>query len=348
MTVELVSTGASEGRDRDPGGRVPLWEFIQASGLQSVVVGLSRDPNAKVTILLVSPESGRSVYAVKAPTTDVAAAAVEAEMRVLAEVRALASDTICETLPRVVDVVGFEGRPAAVASIVPGTPMTISYMRRRHTARRAPVAQDLAALDAWLAGFHRTTAGAPAAIDMDGGVTRRLRERFADVADLEEDLGRLADLHARLAGETVPRTAVHGDLWFGNVLLCDGRVSGVVDWEAGAAGGEPLRDLVRFAHMYALYLDRRTRAGRDVPGHAGLRAGAWGAALDFALDGTGWFPELYRGFLRNGLARLGASPERWRDAAVAGIAEVAALTDDPPFARHHLELFQRAVRRGER
>jgi hypothetical protein len=109
-----------------------------------------------------------------------------------------------------------------------------------------------------------------------------------------------------------------------------------------------VRDLVRFAVMHALYLDRRTSAGRRVPGHPGLRAGPWGAALDFALDGSGWFPELFRGFLQDGLARLGASPERWRDAALAGIAEVAATTDDPPFARHHLELFRRAVRRGGR
>jgi hypothetical protein len=101
---------------------------------------------------------------------------------------------------------------------------------------------------------------------------------------------------------------------------------------------------VRFALMYALYLDRRTRAGRQVPGHAGLRAGPWGAALEFALDGAGWFPELFRRFLGDGLSRLGAAPEDWRDAALAGIAEVAALTDHPDFARHHLELFRRVVR----
>jgi hypothetical protein len=181
---------------------------------------------------------------------------------------------------------------------------------------------------------------------MDGGVTSRLGRRFADDPELAWYLERLAEIHARLECETVPRTAVHGDLWFGNVLLSAGAVSGVVDWEAGSRAGEPLRDLVRFAVMYALYLDRRTRAGREVAGHPGLRAGCWGAALEFALDGMGWFPELFRRFLQTGLARLGASPECWRDATLAGIAEVAALTDDPPFARQHLELFRRAVRRG--
>jgi hypothetical protein len=125
------------------------------------------------------------------------------------------------------------------------------------------------------------------------------------------------------------------------VLLADGQVCGVVDWEAGATSGEPVRDLVRFALMYALYLDRRTGAGRRVPGHQGLRAHGWGAGIDYALDGAGWFPALFRAFLRDGLDRLGASGASWRDAALAGIAEVAALTDDREFARAHLELFRR-------
>jgi phosphotransferase family enzyme len=139
----------------------------------------------------------------------------------------------------------------------------------------------------------------------------------------------------------VPRTSVHGDLWFANILLSRGRVSGVVDWEDGSVSGEPVRDLVRFALMYALFLDRRTRPGRRVAGHSGLRAGIWGAAVEYAIDGKGWFPELFRRFLQDGLARLGASPSSWRDAALAGIAEVAAFTDDARYARHHLDLFRR-------
>ena len=76
-------------------------------------------------------------------------------------------------------------------------------------------------------------------------------------------------------------------------------------------------------------------------------AGSWGEGVAYALNGSGWFPELFRRFLRDGLARLGASPESWRDAALAGIAEVAALTDDETFARRHLELFERMCPGGE-
>jgi hypothetical protein len=97
--------------------------------------------------------------------------------------------------------------------------------------------------------------------------------------------------------------------------------------------------------MYALFLDRRTKVGRQVAGHSGLRAGEWGAGVAYAVDGTGWFPELFRRFLRDGLARLGADTASWRDLALAGIAEVAALADDDEFARRHLELFRTLARR---
>jgi hypothetical protein len=228
-----------------------------------------------------------------------------------------------------------------VTTAVPGTPIAASYLRWRHTASRERVAADFAAAAAWLAELQADTAGDVAPLDLDGGVSGRLRERFDGDELLDSDLERLSGMHRRLRTNLVRRTAVHGDFWFGNVLLSAGHVTGVVDWEAGSPAGEPVRDLVRFALMYALYLDRRTRPGGRVKGHRQLRAHAWGAGVEYGLDGDGWFPELFRRFLRHGLSRLGAAPECWRDAVLAGIAEVAALTDDPEFGRRNLELFRR-------
>ncbi|MFL5926537.1 MAG: phosphotransferase family protein [Gaiellaceae bacterium] len=316
----------------------PLWEYVGQSGLQSLVACASKNPNAKFTVLLVSPATRRIVHAVKVPTTDIAAAAIEAEAQMLLELQR-ATTRVAGTIPRLVDLVEFGGRVGIVMTAVTGTPMTTSYLRSRHTARPAAVAADFAAVDAWLTDFQNGTSGTTAAVDMDAGVAAGLSARFADHAALAEALDRLAQIHASLRTNVVPRTAVHGDLWFGNVLVSGTRASGIVDWEAGELAGEPLRDLARFAHMYALFLDRRTRRGRTVAGHRGLRAGDWGAGVAFAVDGTGWFPELFRRFLRDGLARLGASPAHWRDLALAGVAEVAGLADEDEYARHHLELF---------
>lgn len=324
-----------------PGRSKPLREFVDESGLRSLVIGVSKDPNAKLTILLVEPGSGRPTLVVKAATTDAAAAAIEAEMEVLRELRQLHPWRVLPTLPRVVDVVELDGRPAMVTTAAAGAPMSTSYLRWRHTTSRDRVASDFAAASAWLAEFQGETAGERAPLDLGAGVPDRLRDRFAGDDRLGHDLARLDRIYERLQTNLVRRTAVHGDFWFGNLLATGRRVSGVVDWEAGALAGEPARDLVRFALMYALYLDRRTRPGRSVRGHRQLRADRWGAGVEYALDRDGWFPQLFRRFLCHGLSRLGAAPGCWRDAALAGIAEVAALTDDPEFSRRHLELFRR-------
>jgi hypothetical protein len=340
-----LSSGALLAEDRTPGMpegiAVSLSDYVQASGLRSVVLGTSKDPNAKITVLLVSSETGVPVLAVKAPTTEIAAQAVARERRALDELDHLSLGGIADTVPRLVETVEFEGRTAIVTTAVPGVPLTTSYIGWRHTSRPGRVASDFAAAGSWLADFQEATTMGAAAVDMDCGVVRRLRERYPANETLEGSIDRLLQIYDRLRCDEIPRTAVHGDLWFGNLLLRGGGVSCVVDWESGTMSGEPARDLVRFALAYALFLDRRTRAGRSVGGHPGLRRGSFGAGVEFALDGAGWFPDQFRRFLSEGLDRLGASPEHWRDAALAGIAEVAAFTDDSTFAECHLELFDR-------
>jgi hypothetical protein len=99
MTVTLIEDAFSQPvAETQP---ISHWDFIQRCGLRSLVVGTSKDPNAKITILLVSPASGRPALVLKAPTTDAAARAVEAERHVLMDMWALLPAGVRETVPRV-------------------------------------------------------------------------------------------------------------------------------------------------------------------------------------------------------------------------------------------------------
>ena len=319
--------------------REPLWRQVERGGFSSFVVGVSKDPNAKLTMLLFPARGHRPVRAVKAPTSDAAADAVEHEVALLRDLASLGLGELADTIPRVVDVVDFEGRPAAVMSALDGVPMTGAYMRGRHTARRGAVSSDFAAVADWLEDFRAaTSSGRRVPLGVDPAVPARLRSRFPG-EPLDVPLALLAGIDTRLREQSVPESAVHGDLWMGNILMSRGRVTGVVDWEAASMRGQPVRDLARFAYVYALYLDRRTRRGRRVPGHPGLRAGTWGAGVRYALESRGWFPDLFREFVQDGLARLGVARSSWRDVILAAIAELAALTDDGEFARRNLHLF---------
>jgi hypothetical protein len=325
-----------------------LAALLRTTGRHAVIVGVSKDPNAKLVALLLADGRRSPTLVAKVATTPGADRAVSAEAHLLAELHRRHGGHVMATVPRPLDVVDAAGRTAVVFSALPGAPLLTAYHRRRHTSSAAGVHADLEAVRRWSAAFEAATAtpgdggtdaGPPVAVDEPDGEAELL-VRFGHDPRLPAVLRGLAEARDRLGS---PRrvTAVHGDLWAGNVLLTAGAVTGVVDWEAGAPTGDPRRDAVRFALAYALYLGHRTGSGRAVAGHPGLRADRWGAGIRYAMRrelDVPWFPALFRGFLGDALQRNGTPAERWRDAAVVGVAEVAAGADHPAFAGRHFDL----------
>lgn len=338
MTAELCDEPVRE--DLEPvesvAGSTSLADLLARPGTRAVLLAGSRDPHAKLTLVLL--DAYGPGFVVKVPTTATAADVVRTEGTLLGTLHGHGLGSLAATLPRPAGYVTADGLDALVTGALPGRPMTVSYHTWRHTARRRRVRADFVAAGDWLAELQRRSAGPRAPVTMFGDALDAIDGRFGPQPDLRE---RLDGPAAALAGESTPRTVVHGDYWYGNLLVADNRVRGVVDWEAGALVGEPLRDVARFAVSYALYLDRHTRPGRPVAGHSGLRADDWGAGLTYALTGTGWFPDLVARYVTDALTRLGADPRRWRDVLLAGVAEVAATADHPEFARAHLDLLAR-------
>src|SRR5947207_91839 len=320
--------------------RAPLAGVITRPGAKVVLLARSRDPNAKVTLVLLD-DYGPS-FVVKVPTTMRAAQVVRDEGYLLEALAGIGLGSLAATLPRALGYLSADGMPALVTTALLGVPMTVRYHAWRHTARRRRVRADFTAAGAWLAAMQSRTAGRVDHVTLLGDSLAALTNRFPGYPGLSALRGRLKGATQALAAQTAPRTVVHGDYWLGNLLVADDRVVGVVDWESGALVGEPLRDVARFAVSYALYLDRHTRPGRRVAGHRGkLRADGWGAGLAYAVTGDGWFPRVVRDYLVAALTRLGVAPELWREVLLAGIADVAATADHPEFARDHLDLLLR-------
>jgi hypothetical protein len=322
-----------------------LTDWLDTGGHRVVGVGTSRDPNAKVTLLIVDRDGGLA-RVVKVPTTERAGRSVDREGRLLVEMRSRHLGALARTVPRAVDAVEV-GAPGAalVLTGVPGVPMSRRYHAWRHTARADTVGRDLDAVGSWIAELHaRTAQGSRVPLTFARSLPMLVKSQHP--AAIDGVYGALEALCRRLSRERSLPSVVHGDLWFGNVLVEGDQVSGVIDWEAGTIRGDAVRDLARFAITYALYLDRHAWPGGRVPGHPGLRAGVWGSGIDYALFERGWFPDLIRRFLVQGLTRLGIDPERWRDVALAGAAEVAVTADHQGFAANHAALLARLLRRA--
>jgi hypothetical protein len=320
-----------------------VQDLLFAPSTRGVLIAASRDPDSKMTFIVTPapgtyPSGPAGPVAVKIPATPVAAAAIRHETEMLIELRGADLGSLGETVPRYVETLDSDGLPALVSTALRGRPMSVAYHHWLHTARARLVAVDFALAGGWLRRFQSATSGERGRIRWAEEVADQLRERWPGHPQLEPALIRLTAADHQLGDQRVCRTMVHGDYWFGNLLVDDGAITGVVDWEGGERSGWPLRDLVRFAVSYCLYLDRHTRPGHRVLRHRGLRRTGFGAGISYGLLGQGWLPDLVRSYLRDGLAALGLSPELWYSAALVGLGEVAALANDDGFGSDHLEL----------
>ena len=308
---------------------------------RGVLITASRDPDAKLTFVVTRQlpgTAGSTRLVVKIPVSAVASEAVTREGRMLVDLRRMCTGPVVSTFPRYVESVHVEERSALVSTALPGSPMSVGYHQWLHTARRSRVAADFRRADAWLTVFQTETHLGDKPMAWPAEMEEALRRRWDGHPCLDLALRRLQAARRHLEGRIAPTTAVHGDFWFGNLLVSGDAVTGVVDWESGGVTGCPLRDLARFPLSYSLYLDRHTRPGHRVLGHRGLRRAGFGSGVRYGLLGSGWLPCLVRGFLRDGLLRLGLPPDLWYDVALVGLGEVAATANDEAFGRGHLTL----------
>lgn len=319
----------------------PLAGLIAEHGSRLLVLRHSHDPDARTLLLLFGPGGRWPTRTVKLPDGPAAALRVLAEAEALRVVGALPLGALRETVPELVGVLDHAGLPALLTTALPGTPMLVEYHRLGHTARPAAVRADLDAAQAWLASFQSATAGEVAPLDLTPGLVDAFERRAAGEPEGARRLDRLLSLQRRLGRHHAPRTAVHGDFWPGNVLVHRGEVTGVVDWERSRPSGSPTHDLARLPLSYSHYLGRRTRPGARVTGHRGLVGGDPATAVAYALDGSGWYPDLVRAHLAQGLARLGLPAGCGRDAALAEVAALAVEATDESFADRQLRVFDR-------
>jgi aminoglycoside phosphotransferase (APT) family kinase protein len=136
---------------------------------------------------------------------------------------------------------GFE-RPFLVMERAPGT-VPVGWHELPEAERAVLAAQaidvlaDLHAIDV----TSTPLADAPGSPLMDLDGLRKLFDRLAPLPPVVSAAFWWLDRHR--PGPPERRTIVHGDYRMGNMVVRDGRITGVLDWEM-AAPGDPLTDLV--------------------------------------------------------------------------------------------------------
>jgi phosphotransferase family enzyme len=335
-----------------PTAATDLSGRLAAAGYRAALLDHSHDPDKRLIALLFQPGADQPSHAIKVASDRAGAARLRAERDRLRNLQRVDVDAVLRCAPRLVELRGLDGDESSDAAqlgepdagellattAARGTPMFVVYHRGRHTRRRQDVRADFTAAASWLAELQEHPTGPDRKLDLAAEIEHA---RPADTDDGEAFRIRraLSALRQRLRRYRAADRVVHGDFWPGNLLVENGTISGVIDWERWSPAGSPVRDLARFAATYSLYLDRRTRPGHRVPGHRNLQAGSPGGGIGYALDGTGWYPQLVRDYLQTGLRRLGLPVDIGRDVVLAEVAANAAESTSPEFAADLWQVF---------
>jgi aminoglycoside phosphotransferase len=257
-------------------GNGPMVGWDGADELDLVLVTPRFTASTHVVAVLVSERTAEPIAVVKIPRLRDSARGLEHEARTL---RALESSRPggYDTVPRVIAVAEWTGRPVLAQTALVGTHMD------DHAVRRDPAVCIDDTL-AWLRELPVTDGREPPHERYERLVVEPLTTLLARFRRLGEDtavIGRTLEVLEPLRTASVPSVFEHGDLSYPNILrLQDGRV-GVVDWELGEERSFPGRDLFFFLAFVAL-AERRARTPRERIGafhDAYLRPDAWATAI---------------------------------------------------------------------
>lgn len=312
-----------------------------------IVIAVDYAPAAKATLLLFGPD-GLPVLVAKLARRAEGERALTAEYDALTDLWSARPRAVSAQLPRPVALERVAGRMVLLSTAVRGTPLTVRYYTPGHVRHPELVAQDFALAGAWLARFQAETRSGAITLGRDTFEERirptLLRYR-AEVgwSSWESDLAEhMAELCAQFSGVPVPVVGGHGDYAPGNILIDREQVSGVVDWELGRDAVLPFSDVFKFATSYGSYLDRACPPTRGaLAGHPGWSQARdrWGATpgwtnrtgIMYAFFGSGWFPELVRGFLDTHLRRLEVPPAAVRLFLLVFVAEQVLALEQPTY-----------------
>lgn len=336
--------------------RLRALDVVECSQPRSgVVIGIDRDPMAKVTLLLFDGRGDISAVA-KVARDPRAEEALRTEHEALGRLAAAPLRTLRHQVPAPLLLERISGRLVLASTALAGAPLTVSYYTPGHVVDRRRVAQDFRAAGDWIASLHAETAlttisMAEAYERHIGPVIERYRRRLGCdegearvFADLEHDARQLSEL-------ALPTPLVHGDYAIGNILVRGGEVAGVVDWEQSRACGLPLLDVLKFAASYSSFLDRaEAPRGADLRGHPGWRDARqqWQAPSDwsnltgfmYGFFGRGWYPDLVRRFVDGHAARLGLPVAVVPVLLRAFVIEQATVLDNMTYAHGYQALLR--------
>lgn len=327
-------------RDSDPPG-------LQGLPRSGVVLGIDRDPMAKVTLLLFD-DRGVITAVAKVARDPGAEPALRNEAAALHRLAGEDLSSLRTQVPAPLLLERVRGRLVLASTVVPGAPLSVSYYTPGHVVAPKSVTADFALAGGGLTALQRETVTPSSTLrEAYERFVVPIRERYQirfGVSDWEAEVFAAIEDEVRdHAALRIPTPLLHGDYAIGNILVRGNALAGVVDWELSRAAAMPLLDVLKFAASYSSFLDRAQppHAG-SLRGHPGWHAASerWPAPAGwsnlsgfmYGFFGDGWYPELVRRFVAEHATRLGLPPSVLPLLLRVFVMEQATVLDNPVYA----------------
>jgi hypothetical protein len=236
------------------------WRALELPGrspehLSPVVIAHRKAAIAVVSVVLLG---GEIPVVAKLPRYGRSSPAIRRESRNLDAVARCPLGSIRETVPRPLGLHEIGGVEVHLQTGVTGRLLAAEAARR---LRPSVLRRQVDLMFTWCSRLQRAT-GRWTTVD-DALIDDRLVPLARSAVDALDGDPRVRTLleraidHARtLRGTPIRLGVTHGDFWAGNVLVENGWVSGVVDWERAALDELPVWDPVKSVMDAAYHLDR--------------------------------------------------------------------------------------------
>ena len=239
----------------------PTVECAEAEDLDVALITPRFATSQNVVVVLVARQTGRPIVIAKMPRLRGAGSPILHEARILRSLQAVQPGGY-STIPRVLAVEQWAGRPVLVQTALVGTLIDGGEVRRSGAACIEDVLE-------WLYELPTTPArGQEQHPQLYDQLVReplitlsdRFRRHGQDTAVIEHTL----DLLEPLRTARLPLVFEHGDLNYPNILRLDEGGVGVIDWELGEERSFPGRDIIFFLAFVAFARSRARSRGQEL------------------------------------------------------------------------------------
>ena len=217
-----------------------VWHMLELSRPMPTHMRYMLQSRNRVILFFFEENSGHPLIVVKLSRDIEHSCLLERSVHCAQQIRARLDDQLRETIPAMSLLPSLAGLAVVAEKFLTGEPIGAAVLRNKRM-----VDTSCKAFSEWLVQFQRTQQTGSVVLNQTW--LEMLCRELSQISNIETKCkGKAENELAKLIGSQMPLVWAFGDAHPSNILLKNGRVSGVIDWEGTAPDKWPVFDWFQF------------------------------------------------------------------------------------------------------